>query len=121
MKSFLLVDDSAIIRKLAKRMLAKHDYQFSEAENGAVALTICRDNMPSGILLDWNMPVMDGLTFIRELRTLPGGDKPKVLFCTTECEMDKIETAIGAGADEFIMKPFDEEILSSKLELVGLA
>lgn len=121
MKSLLLVDDSAIIRKLAKRMLAKHAYTLSEAENGAVALAQCQQNMPSGILLDWNMPVMDGLTFIRQLRSLPGGDKPKVLFCTTECEMDKIETAIGAGADEFIMKPFDEEILSSKLELVGLA
>jgi two-component system chemotaxis response regulator CheY len=121
MKSFLLVDDSAIIRKLAKRMLAKHDYEFSEAENGAVALDICKSKMPSGILLDWNMPIMDGLAFIKQLRTLPGGDQPKVLFCTTECEMDKIETAMGAGADEFIMKPFDEEILSSKLELVGLA
>lgn len=121
MKTLLVVDDSALVRKLAKRMLAGRAYLVSEAGNGAEALDCCRDAMPAGILLDWNMPVMDGLAFLRELRSLPGGGGPKVLFCTSESDFSKIESAIEAGADEFIMKPFDEDILTSKLDMVGLA
>jgi two-component system chemotaxis response regulator CheY len=76
--------------------------------------------MPDAILLDWNMPVMDGISFLRALRASPGGDAPIVLFCTTETELSKIQTAIEAGANEYIMKPFDSEIVESKLSQVGL-
>ena len=76
--------------------------------------------MPDAILLDWNMPVMDGLEFLAQLRSMPSGTKPKVIFCTTENEVAQITRAIAAGADEYIMKPFDKEIVHSKLVEVGL-
>ena len=76
--------------------------------------------MPDAVLLDWNMPVMDGLSFLIELRKLPGGRHPKVVFCTTENEIPQITRALSAGADEYIMKPFDRDIVASKFEEVGL-
>jgi two-component system chemotaxis response regulator CheY len=75
--------------------------------------------MPYVVLLDWQMPVMDGLTFLRRLRDLPGGRGPKVLFCTIETRADRIAEALSAGADDYVMKPFDGEILHSKLAEVG--
>ena len=77
-------------------------------------------NMPDCVLLDWNMPVMNGLEFLKQLRAEFGPDKPPVVFCTTETEMSAIELAITNGAQEYIMKPFDEEILIGKFEQVGL-
>jgi two-component system chemotaxis response regulator CheY len=76
--------------------------------------------MPDCVLLDWNMPVMNGLDFLKQLRAEYGPDKPPVVFCTTENEMSAIELAISSGAQEYIMKPFDEEILVGKFEQVGL-
>ena len=76
--------------------------------------------MPDAILLDWNMPVMDGITFLAALRAIEGGLHPKVVFCTTENEIAQITRALHAGADEYIMKPFDQQIIASKLEEVGL-
>jgi two-component system chemotaxis response regulator CheY len=76
--------------------------------------------MPDAVLLDWNMPVMNGLEFLVALRKQFGPDNPPVLFCTTETDMNFIERAIAAGAQEFIMKPFDEEILFGKFSQVGL-
>ena len=76
--------------------------------------------MPEAILLDWNMPVMDGFDFLRALRAMPSGDKPKVVFCTTENDLAHIARAMHAGADEYIMKPFDKEIVEAKFQEVGL-
>ena len=121
MKQFLVVDDSAVIRKVAKRMLEGMRFETAEAEDGRTALKACGENMPDAILLDWNMPVMDGFEFLRHLRQLPDGAKPKVLFCTTEHDMTQIARAMRAGADEYIMKPFDRNVMLSKLEEVGLA
>ena len=120
MKQILIVDDSRVIRKVAQRILAALGFLTREAENGLEALNACRAMMPDAILLDWNMPVMDGITFLRELRELEGGLAPKVVFCTTENEMAQITRAIQAGADEYIMKPFDKQIIVSKFEEVGL-
>ncbi len=120
MKQVLVVDDSTVIRKVAKRILEGLDFQTAEAEDGAKALAACSFLMPDAILLDWNMPVMDGFEFLRELRKMPGGLKPKVVFCTTENDVAHIARAIHAGADEYIMKPFDKQILRSKFEEVGL-
>ena len=120
MLHFLLVDDSRVLRKIARSMLDPYQFYMKEAADGQEALELCRTLMPDGILLDWNMPVMDGITFLRALRALPGGDKPKVIFCTTEGEISRISEALAAGADEYIMKPFDEEVLISKLEIVGI-
>jgi two-component system chemotaxis response regulator CheY len=120
MKSFLVVDDSRVIRNVARRILEALGFKVDEAADGQQALDACRRTMPDAILLDWNMPVMDGISFLRALRADPGGTSPVVLFCTTETEMTKIQQAIEAGANEYIMKPFDSEIVESKLTQVGL-
>ncbi len=120
MKHCLIVDDSAVIRKVARRILEGLDFQISEAEDGSQAIGICRTQMPDAVLLDWNMPVMDGYEFLRELRRMPNGSRPKVVFCTTENDVAHIARAMHAGADEYIMKPFDKEIMTAKLQQVGL-
>ncbi|MFV2092622.1 MAG: PleD family two-component system response regulator [Hyphomicrobiales bacterium] len=120
MKRCLVVDDSSVIRKVARRILEELDFEIAEAEDGQKALDSCRQNMPDGILLDWNMPIMDGFEFLVALRQSSGGDQPKVLFCTTENDIDHITKAIQAGANEYIMKPFDKDILEGKLAAVGL-
>ena len=121
MKHCLIVDDSAVIRKVARRILEQLSFRISEAEDGEQALALCRADMPDAVLLDWNMPVMDGYEFLRELRRLPTGNVPKVVFCTTENDAAHIRAAIDAGADEYVMKPFDRETLESKLQIVGVA
>ena len=120
MKQILVVDDSAVIRKVATRILEGMRFQTAEAEDGRKALSACSFLMPDAILLDWNMPVMDGFEFLRELRKMPGGMRPKVVFCTTENDVAHIARAMHAGADEYIMKPFDKEIVQSKFEEIGL-
>jgi two-component system chemotaxis response regulator CheY len=91
-----------------------------EAENGEEAVESCRSQMPDAILLDWNMPKMDGYDFLRALRRLPNGDRPKVVFCTTENDVAHIARALHAGANEYIMKPFDRDIVEAKFQEVGL-
>ena len=120
MKHCLVVDDSAVIRKVARRILEQLSFRISEAEDGEQALAVCRADMPDAVLLDWNMPVMDGYDFLRELRRLPTGNVPKVVFCTTENDVAYIARAMHAGADEYIMKPFDKEIMTAKFQEVGL-
>ena len=121
MKTCLIVDDSRVIRKVSRHILETLDFEVSEASNGKEALDMCDAGMPDVILLDWNMPVMTGIEFITSLRGRPGGDKPKVVFCTTENDVAHIREAISAGADEYVMKPFDHETLQIKLQLVGFA
>ena len=120
MKTWLVVDDSSVIRKVARRILEGLDFQILEAEDGEQALAACRSSLPEAILLDWNMPKMDGYEFLRLLRRLPGGDSPKVVFCTTENDVAHIARALHAGANEYIMKPFDKEIVEAKFQEVGL-
>ena len=120
MKTCLVVDDSSVIRKVARRILEGLDFQIMEAENGEEAIETCKRQLPDAILLDWNMPKMDGYDFLRVLRRLPGGDAPKVVFCTTENDVAHIARALHAGANEYIMKPFDKDIVQAKFEEVGL-
>ena len=120
MKNCLIVDDSSVIRKVARRILEDLSFEITEAEDGQVALGECQAKMPDAILLDWNMPVMDGLEFLSELRNMPDGEKPRVVFCTTENDVGHIARAIRAGANEYIMKPFDREIMQAKFQEVGL-
>lgn len=120
MKSCLIVDDSKVIRMVAKKILQDLEFETVEAADGQLAIDACMINMPDGVLLDWNMPVMSGIEFLRELRAAPGGDKPIVVFCTTENDIEHIQEAIEAGANEYIMKPFDSEIIQAKFTQVGL-
>jgi two-component system chemotaxis response regulator CheY len=120
MKTCLIVDDSRVIRKVARRILEQLSFEVCEAGDGAEALAYCRAEMPTLILLDWRMPVMDGVTFLRQLRAEPGGDAPKVLLCTVETTTERIREALEAGADEYVMKPFDADILESRLLEAGV-
>ena len=120
MRTCLVVDDSGVVRKVARRIVEAMDFEVIEAEDGEQALEACRQALPEAILLDWNMPVMDGIDFLCNLRRLPNGDAPKVVFCTTENDVAHIARALEAGANEYIMKPFDKEIIAIKLQEVGL-
>jgi two-component system chemotaxis response regulator CheY len=120
MKSCLIVDDSKVIRMVAKKILSELGFETIEAEDGQIALDACIKALPDAILLDWNMPNMNGIDFLRELRKLPGGEQPIVVFCTTENDIEHIQEAISAGANEYIMKPFDSEIMHAKFSQVGL-
>ena len=119
-KTCLIVDDSKMIRRVATRILKDLKFEPSEAGDGREAITLCRSSMPDAILLDWNMPIMDGLSFLKALRKEPGGEDPIVVFCTAERDVTKIAEALDAGADEYVMKPFDSDIIESKFLEAGL-
>jgi two-component system chemotaxis response regulator CheY len=120
-RTCLVVDDSRVVRKIARRILEAHGFDVAEAGDGQQALDACHAQMPDCVLLDWNMPVMSGMEFLRLLRQRGHSDQPKVVFCTTENDMAHIRAALEAGADEYVMKPFDRETLHIKLQLVGVA
>lgn len=120
MKFCLVVDDSRVVRKVARKILEELSFTCAEAEDGKQAMEACAKQMPDAILLDWNMPVMTGIEFLRRLRKMSGGDYPKVVFCTTENDLAHIQEALSAGANEYIMKPFDSDIIQTKFEQVGL-
>ena len=120
MKTCLVVDDSSVIRKVARRILEGLDFQIVEAEDGEKALDACKRGLPDGILLDSNMPVMDGYEFLRNLRQMHRGGEPKVVFCTTENDVAHIARALHAGANDYLMKPFDRDIVTAKFHDVGL-
>src|SRR5213080_491690 len=101
MKSCLVVDDSKVIRKVARHILETLNFAVDEAEDGREALSRCESAMPDVILLDWNMPVMSGMEFLRALRQTELAQQPKVVFCTTENDIAHIRAAIDAGADEY--------------------
>jgi len=119
-KTCLIVDDSKVIRMVARKILQELSFDTAEAADGKEALDSCVNSLPDAVLLDWNMPVMSGIEFLRELRKLDGGDKPIVVFCTTENDIEHIQEAIEADANEYIMKPFDSEIIQAKFSQVGL-
>jgi two-component system chemotaxis response regulator CheY len=120
MKTCLVVDDSSVIRKVARRILEGLDFQIVEAEDGEKALEVCKRGLPEAILLDWNMPVMEGFELLCHLRRMPDGDQPRVVFCTTENGIAHIARALHAGANEYIMKPFDKDVVTAKFQEVGL-
>ena len=121
MKTCLVVDDSKVIRKVARHILETLHFTVEEASDGREALIHCEATPPDVVLLDWNMPVMSGMEFLRALGHSNVARRPKVVFCTTENGIAHIRAAIEAGADEYVMKPFDRETLQSKLNIVGMA
>src|SRR4026208_1648097 len=121
MKSCLIVDDSKVIRKVARHILETLEFEVEEAGDGREALSRCEAKMPDVVLLDWNMPVMSGMEFLRLFRQRGHNDPPQLVFATPENDMAHIRAALEAGADEYVMKPFDRETLHIKLQLVGVA
>lgn len=116
----LVVDDSKIIRRIGRQIVESLGFDCAEAEDGVQALSCIKQKMPDVILLDWNMPNMNGYDFMLACRAAPGGDKPIIIFCTTENEMTQIVKAMSAGANEYIMKPFDLDIVKDKFVQTGL-
>jgi two-component system, chemotaxis family, chemotaxis protein CheY len=119
MKTCLVVDDSKVIRKVARHILETMQFSVAEACDGQEALGQCKEKSPDVILLDWNMPVMSGMDFLKAYRSSNTSPTAKVIFCTTENGISHIQAAIAAGADEYVMKPFDRETLEAKLQIVG--
>ena len=121
MKTCLVVDDSKVVRMVARKILEELGFEVAEAEDGQVALDMSMESMPDVVLLDWNMPVMSGIEYLRALRvTDEGKKKPVAVFCTTENDMSHIQEGIAAGANEYIMKSFDSDIIQSKFVQTGL-
>jgi two-component system chemotaxis response regulator CheY len=120
MKKCLVVDDSRVIRKVARKILEELNFETDEAEDGVAALEACREKMPDVILLDGHMPNMSGVEFLRALRRETGGNKPVVVFCTAENDVAEITEAVGAGANEYLLKPFDREVVKATLADAGL-
>jgi two-component system, chemotaxis family, chemotaxis protein CheY len=121
MQTCLVVEDSKIVRKMSTGMVRELGFSVDEAEDGLVAQDKVLGDMPDLILLDWHMPNMNGIEFLTWLRSeAPNGDHPIVIFCTAETDMVHIQEALMAGANEYVMKPFDADILRSKLELLGV-
>lgn len=120
MKTCMTVDDSKVVRKVTLKIIDELGFKGIEACDGKEALEKCQIEMPDCILLDWNMPVMDGIEFLREFRTKDGNQSVVVIFCTTENDISKIQEAISAGANEYVMKPFDKEIIKNKFIQTGL-
>jgi two-component system chemotaxis response regulator CheY len=120
MKTCLIVDDSKIVRKVVRRIVEALGFAILEAENGKEAVDQVKANHVDVIILDWNMPVMDGMECMLQIRADPVISQPKIIFCTTENEFTKIQQAIMNGADEYVMKPFDEAIIAGKMVQLGL-
>jgi len=120
MKTVLLVDDSRAIRLAGRRIVESLGIDVLEAGDGAEALQLCHQHADiDAVLLDWNMPVMDGLEFLTALRS-ESRPQPIVVMCTTENDFQHISTALAAGANEYIMKPFTDDILREKLHEAGV-
>ena len=121
MKRILIVDDNRIVRRLIRQMLEACGFAAEEVEDGVQCLEHCRVyGIPEGIILDVNMPEMDGITCLQTMRADQNFRDCVVVMCTTQVELEHIVTAISAGANEYVMKPFTEEILREKLKIVGL-
>lgn len=121
MKRILVVDDNRTIRHVIRQMLETCGFTVDEAADGVQCLSHCREHgVPDGIILDINMPEMDGMTCLQTLRADPAFRQCLIVMCTTEVERHQIVTAMSAGANEYVMKPFTEDILRDKLRIVGL-
>jgi two-component system chemotaxis response regulator CheY len=120
MKSCLVVDDSKVVRMVARKILEGFSFEIREAEDGKAAFDACMKSMPDAVLIDWKMPQMSGIEFLRAVRRLNDVRQPVVVLCSVYNDAVHIAEAIEAGADEYIMKPFDTDILHAKFTQVGL-
>ncbi|HET9657588.1 MAG TPA: response regulator [Kineosporiaceae bacterium] len=117
----LVVDDSRAMRSILTRLLSGLGFDVAQAGDGAEALQVLdAGTRPDVILVDWNMPVMDGLTFIKTVRGREEYRDISLMMVTTESEQGQIVRALAAGAHEYVIKPFTDEVIAEKLALLGL-
>jgi len=118
----LVIDDSKATRAVLSQMMQEMGYAVFEAPNGKDALDMVKRHGDTLVLIlvDWNMPVMDGYQFVVALRQNKAMDKTRVIFVTAETELSRVSSALSAGANEYVMKPFTKEVLASKIRLLGL-
>ncbi len=117
----IVIDDSRAMRGILRRVLSSLGYTVAEAPDGAEALKCIREiPVPDVAMVDWNMPNMNGLAFIKSIRQDHAFDNMRIVMVTTEVEMHQVEAALTAGASEYVMKPFTEEGLREKLGLIGI-
>ena len=123
MSKIMIVDDSRTIRTIIRRILLELGYEVCEAGNGVEALRVfeVEKDAVKLLLVDWNMPEMNGFELLKQLRQNPELSWLKIVMVTTETEMDHMASALEAGADEYIMKPFTKDILVEKLEYIGFS
>lgn len=121
MSKAMVVDDSRAIRLILSKTLADLGYEVCQATNGKEAVAVIeRENGISLVLVDWNMPEMNGLEFVQHVRSNPRFDQIPLMMVTTETEMPQMVRALQAGANEYVMKPFTKEIITDKLRLMGV-
>lgn len=117
----LVVDDSRTMRKFLRQILSGHGFDTIEAANGSEALELMSRHEDIQLaLVDWNMPVMNGLDFVVEARKESRFDGVMMMMVTTESDISRVEAALEAGANEYVMKPFTEAVLAEKLTLLGM-
>jgi two-component system chemotaxis response regulator CheY len=117
----LVIDDSRAMRTVLKRILLDLDFEVLEAADGRSALGVVEDQgLPELAVVDWNMPVMDGLEFVSELRARDGGRDVVIMMVTTENERSQVVRALAAGAHEYVFKPFTPDAIAAKLSMLGL-
>jgi len=117
----LVVDDSRAMRAILTRLMTGLGFEVSQAGDGAQALAVLAAGLrPDVVLVDWNMPVMDGLTFVRTVRSRQELRDIPLMMVTTESEQGQIVRALAAGAHEYVIKPFSDEVIAGKLALLGL-
>ncbi len=119
MKTCLIVEPSPPMRAAFKALLARYPFEVSEAENGRDAMHLCHDNMPGFILLNSAMPDMDGHEFMRDLRRMPRGHEAVILYCPASPDAGDVVMAMQRGAGEYLVKPFDADLLDFKLRQIG--
>ena len=122
MAKALVVDDSRAVRMILAKTLKELGYEVREAANGREALEVIEAEKTAVtlVLADWNMPEINGLDLLKQLRQNPELSRLVVIMVTTETELDQMAAALEAGANEYVMKPFTKEILVEKLQLVGI-
>ncbi len=118
----MVIDDSKTMRMILSRTLTKLGYEVCSAGDGLQAMNYLGEHSPalSLIMVDWNMPEMNGLEFVKHVRAVPQYKSVPLMMVTTESEVEQVMKALEAGADEYVMKPFSEETILSKLRLMGV-
>lgn len=120
MATCLIADDSKIIRMLLSKIMSNFGFVVLEAEDGEEVYELCVSNQPQLIIMDYNLPILDGIDVLYKIREDKKIKQPKIFFCSSFTDVDRIKQALNGGADDYVMKPFDEDIIASKLDIVGL-